>query len=484
LILFLFAARRAANYSELLAGSVPVERKPFRLVSRSYGRIHPADTHVIHAVLDGTIEFTGVHGAAVAKEEVILKFEARPFEDRVANQENNLRRMEAQRNLAQQEEIRANSAAKNDADSRRLRLHLAEAQLNDLRGGPSAADLLTAEGAVSSAKRILAARQRELRALEDLARLGLIADEELRDRRTAVRLQEIDVEKNQTALARLKKTDPLGLAAQELAVRDAQAACRMIEERLRRLGESTRMAEEAYNRVRKQEERTLFHCRQALGETIVKAPAAGVLLLGRHPWGDQIRPGRRVWKGLKLAEVSALRKMKAVFVVTEGEIGDIVEGQPTRVSTPDPPRKTWTGKITQKSVRGRDEFELFTEATKHLVGDARRSVFEVEAELDGETADLFPGRRVEVEVVLTEIPNALIVPLACLRFPFAPGVTDDLTEAPSRQHGRKSGRRSAYVKVFSPPASHIVERKITVVTDDGTIAVVEGLRAGERVMLP
>ena len=70
--------------------------------------------------------------------------------------------------------------------------------------------------------------------------------------------------------------------------------------------------------------------------------------------------------------------------------------------------------MAKVAEKGRDEFEDFRAETQRIVGRANRQVFEVEVEIEGESPLLRPGLRVDVEIVVQRIENALVVPRAAL----------------------------------------------------------------------
>lgn len=473
---------REARVAELASRAVPAARRLFYTAVRVKGVVRPAAAQTLYTAVSGVVSYTAEHGAAIKAGETAVELDRRPFEDRLAAQEEDLRRLKARRELARQEEIKERAEAEGEARQRNLQLKLAEARLAELRNGPEPDELLVARNAILSAERIMAARRRELEAVEDLSKLGLISGEELRTRRLGVELQQVAVEKKKLALKRLQKPDPLKTAELELAVRDARRACRTIKERLVRLTENERRSREAHARNLRRAEMGLALRRRDIAACLVKAPAAGVLLVGRQRWGGgRLQAGCRVRRGMKLAEISSLQQMKVTFAVGEGSIEALRRGQKVLVRTTDRPPRVYEGTVTVKAVRGRDEFEKFAKETRDVVGEAKRTVFDVEAELHGETPGLFPGRSVEVEIRLLELPDAVVVPAAALR---RTETADTGATAPGKESRRPEEHPEAVVLVYDADKGIVTRRKVLVRAENGLYAAVKGLREGERVLPP
>jgi HlyD family secretion protein len=143
-----------------------------------------------------------------------------------------------------------------------------------------------------------------------------------------------------------------------------------------------------------------------------------------------------------------------VFVrgkVDEADIGRVRLGQEARISTESFRDRTFKGRVTQISPIGVEEDNVTT--------------FEVEVSIENPGKELKANMTANAEIVLEQFPDSILVPEAAVvydedRKPFV-----DLVDA-----SEKSGRRRVPVKVG---------------VGNGTrIQVLEGLKAGDRVVLP
>jgi multidrug efflux pump subunit AcrA (membrane-fusion protein) len=153
-----------------------------------------------------------------------------------------------------------------------------------------------------------------------------------------------------------------------------------------------------------------------------------------------------------------MRKMKAVVSIDEGRIGRVQVGQTAWIQLLGHTRQTHEGKVIKTAEKGRDEFEDFNSATRDLTGKANRQVFDVEVELEGAGLNLRPGQRVEVEIQVCKLPEALVVPRATVY---------------------RDGIDSAWVYVANDGEAE--RRTVEVLAEDQHACAVKGLQLGEKV---
>ena len=173
-------------------------------------------------------------------------------------------------------------------------------------------------------------------------------------------------------------------------------------------------------------------------------------------------PGREVYEGWAIMTLSDLRKMKAVLIVDEGRIARVQVGREVTVR-PVGSTTTFTGRVERVAEKGADEFTHFENATKDLVGNANRQVFEVEVTLDKESEALRPGLRLDGEILVNRLENVLVIPRAAL-------VTGDDGDV-----------HNQYVRLASSVGP--VRRPVKVLAEHGLLCAVEGLQEGDDVWL-
>jgi HlyD family secretion protein len=152
--------------------------------------------------------------------------------------------------------------------------------------------------------------------------------------------------------------------------------------------------------------------------------------------------------------VMTLGDIERVFVrgkVDEADIGRVRLGQFARITTETFRDRAFEGRVTQISPIGVERDNVTT--------------FEVEVSIDNPGQELKANMTANAEIILEQFPNSLLLPEAAVIYDPQRRAFVDLVDATA-----KSGRRRVPIKVG---------------VGNGTrIQVVEGLKAGDKVVLP
>jgi len=190
-------------------------------------------------------------------------------------------------------------------------------------------------------------------------------------------------------------------------VAESQIDGRLAAER-RRHAEAAREGEEKLSRVegqllalsRRSFELELDQAREGLASLEVKAPFDGILVLSRDWRGNPVKVGDNVWPGMEVAEIPDLSALQAEVYVLEADAGALAEGKPARMVVEAHPERSYeatlrtVGKLAQQRLRS-SPVQYFT-VTLELA--------------DPDREQLFPGQRVEAELFLADLADALVVP--------------------------------------------------------------------------
>ena len=125
---------------------------------------------------------------------------------------------------------------------------------------------------------------------------------------------------------------------------------------------------------------------------------------------SELKPGQRLWRGMKVMSIPSGGKLKVSTKVTQAEVDGVAVGTRCRVRVPARPERTYDGEVMNVSRQGQDEFADLDRATRDKVGESGRQAFGVELKLLGDDPDLKIGFRAEVEFVLDDREDALVVP--------------------------------------------------------------------------
>jgi HlyD family secretion protein len=202
-------------------------------------------------------------------------------------------------------------------------------------------------------------------------------------------LPKIQAEKNTQALEQARARREQLARTYELKRKAAQADLRILEIRRDKAANAMRMAETNAERME------------------VRSPIAGLAVI-RTMWKSQgmaeILEGEEVRAGVPVVDIVNPAKMRVRVRVNQADINDLEVGQPITVGLDAYPDLTFGGRITQISPLA---------VTSTLSPKVR--YFVVLAEVDGSHEKLMPDLTASLDVELSRLPDALVVPRDALR---------------------------------------------------------------------
>jgi multidrug efflux pump subunit AcrA (membrane-fusion protein) len=226
------------------------------------------------------------------------------------------------------------------------------------------------------------------------------------DKQFAVEKAKTEVEKARIAAAVPK--DLLALREYQ----DRQLALKRAETELAKaqedLGAANRgsTSEVAVKKISLEKSRREIHnAEEAIDALTLRAPRAGMVLVGDHPWeGRKLQVGDSVWVGLTVATLPDLSSMRVAASLSDVDDGRIQPGMKVLCTLDAYPDRVFEGRVEDVSPVARE---------------SRRSpllrYFPVRIKLDrSDSQRMRPGMSVRVEVLGPEVKNALLVPRAAL----------------------------------------------------------------------
>jgi multidrug efflux pump subunit AcrA (membrane-fusion protein) len=437
---------------------VTVERRSFVQVIRREGSLQPVNRHPILPKVNGTILKLAEDGATVEEGALILQLDATAYQEKLDSHHGRIRQLRANWDRDEKKALKEVRRAEDIVESQKLRLELERLRLKELELGPTETDELNKRVTLENARNLLDARKEELQILQVLASDGFVSKAEERQKKTEVEEQDIRVAQADVDYRKLHRPDPVKLGELRLKVQEAEKAVASSNEKVRMLkGDLERARGKLTDEMNEEQAEVKEHTKE-IEQTRQLAPSPGIVLHGRGHWGQSIGAGREVHSGSEVMTVCDMRKMKAVVAIDEGRIGRIAAGQPANVRLIGRTQETCPARVTKTAEKGRDEFEDFNSATRDLTGKANRQVFDVEVELEDNQLNLRPGQRIEVEIEVCRMLEALVVPSTAVY---------------------REGADTAWVYVATNGGPE--RRSVEILAEDQHACVVKGLEMGERV---
>ena len=191
---------------------------------------------------------------------------------------------------------------------------------------------------------------------------------------------------------------------------------------------------------------------EELANATIRAPIRGRILARDIEIGSPVSSILNM--GAAATPVITMGDISHVFVrgrVDETEIGNLRLGQPARIRVETFKERTFQGKVTQISPMGVEKDNVTN--------------FEVRVSIENPGHELKANMTANAEIVLEERPNVLLIPEAAISYDANRKASVDVLDSSQR-----NGRRRVPIKVG--------------ISNGTRTQVVEGLQAGDRVVLP
>jgi HlyD family secretion protein len=186
-------------------------------------------------------------------------------------------------------------------------------------------------------------------------------------------------------------------------------------------------------------------------ESVVRAPARGVLLERLSNPGDPVVPLTSYQAGTDLATIAEMKDLIFKGTVDEIDVGKMAVGLPARLRIGALPDKTVSGKLTRIAPQATEKDNA--------------KLFEVEIELDpGQEAVLRAGYSANADLIIKEKKDILLIPERVVQF--------------------EDGGKKAFVELpGATPKSPVKKVEITTGLSDGmNCEVIAGLKKGDLVV--
>jgi HlyD family secretion protein len=391
-------------------------------------------------------------GKLVSKGDLLVLFDAAPFEEEIRRNQALLAQAEAE--LAKAREDLKLQAIQNREEqlAAELRVEKSDLELKDVQQGKGRVKEEEAAQAVTNAERELQKAETALADLRPLLAEGFITRTELERAEQQVARSREDLE-----LARRRKDALVGFG-RPLELSQARSDAQSSRETLRQLesASSYRVAQKqaaiasAQSRIQEAAAR-LELAKQQLARCEVRAEVPGIVVYKDVFFGSEQRKpqvGDQVWANQPLIILPDISKMVVETRVRETDVHKVERNQKVAVRVEAYPDLRLTGAVTLVGTLAQEEKER--RGTKF---------FSVTVQVKESEPRLRPGMTARVEIEVEERKRALFVPL------------DAVFE--------RDGRSVVYLAGRSPRA-----REVVLGPSNADFVVIEkGLTKGERVLL-
>jgi len=343
-------------------------------------------------------------GKLVQKGDLLILFDAAPFEEEIRRSQAQL--AQAQADLAKAREDSKLQVIQNQEDLAvaRQKVERSDLELKDVQEGKGRLREEEATAAVANAEREL---QKALGAHEDLKPLlaeGFITKQELE------RAEQVVARARDELTLAQRRRDSLVKFGRPLELSQARSDATLTKESLRQLESASAYRLEqkqaaiaaAQSRIDEAASK-LALAQQQLARTEVRADVSGIVVYREVFFGSEQRKpqvGDQVWANQPLLILPDISKMVVESRVRETDIHKVERNQGVKVRVPAYPDLKLTGVVTLVGTLAQEEKE-------------RRGAkfFGVTIQIDGFEPRLRPGMTAQVEIEVEERPRALYVPL-------------------------------------------------------------------------
>ena len=389
----------------------------------------------------------------VAKGDLLLLFDAAPFEEEIRRSQAQLAQAQAELDKAKQDYKLQAIQNQEELAAARQKVERSHLELADVQGGKGLVREEEAVAAVSNAERELAKATGAYEDLKPLLEQGFITKQELDRADQAVARAREDL-----SLAR-RRRDSLVNFGRPLELSQAKAEATLTRESARQLEASASYRMEnkrsaivaAESRIQEASSK-LALAQQQLARTEVRADVPGIAVYRDVFFGSEQRKpqvGDQVWANQPLLILPDISRMVVETKVRETDIHKIERNQKVGVRVQAYPDLKLAGKVTLVGTLAQEEKER--RGTKF---------FGVTVQIEGSEPRLRPGMSATVEIEVEERARALYVPLEAVF--------------------EKDGRHVCYVV----QRGRLREREVAIGSSNRDFAVIErGLEAGDRVAL-
>src|SRR5262245_60810461 len=346
-------------------------------------------------------------GTYAKQGQVLVELDSSELKDRVNQQEvtfqnNDFAFIQAKENLSIQ-----HSLVESQVKEAELRVEFAKSDLDKYIEGDAPQQINTATNTSSIRKGQLERVQDKLDWTQQLFKKGYASKSELEADGLSLMQAKISLEQSEEDLRLFRKYD---LPKSQRRLESAWEQAQMELERLRhRTSNQLAQAEANLRTSQRALELTadkLKELKQQLENAKIKAPQAGLVVYASSAFGDRgqmlIEEGAQVRQRQEIIKLPDVSQMVVEIRVHESHVLQIRPGLPAFVTIDSIPDRRFKAKVTKVAVLPNSQDRWMNPNLK---------VYSTDVLIEDELPDLKPGASARAEIVVTNLVNALTVPL-------------------------------------------------------------------------
>jgi HlyD family secretion protein len=395
----------------------PPEQTQFFKVKRGDMLISVVEGGALKAVKESIIrsEFEGIsriisivpEGTYVKAGEVLVELDSSELKDRVNQQEvtyqnNEFAFIQAKENLSIQQ-----SLVESQIKEAELRVEFAKSDLDKYIEGDAPQQINTATNAIIIRKEQLQRAQDKLDWTQQLFKKGYASKSELEADGLSLMQSKISLEQSEEDLRLFRKYD---LPKSQRRLESAWEQAKMELERLRhRTSNQIAQAEANLRTSQRALELTadkLKELKQQLENAKIKAPQDGLVVYASSSFGDRgqmlIEEGAQIRQRQEIIKLPDVSQMIVEIRVHESHVLQIRPGLEAYVTVDSIPDRRFKARVTKVAVLPNSQDRWMNPNLK---------VYSTDVLIEEELPDLKPGASARAEIVVTNLVNALTVPL-------------------------------------------------------------------------
>jgi HlyD family secretion protein len=417
-ILAVIVALCAVGYTGFKKWNKPVvEQNQFHKVRRGDMLISVVEGGALKAVKESIIrsEFEGIsriisivpEGTYVKEGQILVELDSSELKDRVNQQEvvyqnNDFAYIQAKENLSIQQ-----SLVESQIKEAELRVEFAESDYNKYIEGDAPQQINTATNAIIIRKEQLQRAQDKLDWTEQLFKKGYASKSELEADRLSLMQSKISMDQSEEDLRLYRKYD---LPKSERRLKSAWDQSKMELDRLRhRTANQLAQADANLRTSQRALELTadkLKELKQQLENSKIKAPQDGLVVYASSSFGDRgqmlIEEGAQIRQRQEIIKLPDVSSMIVEIRVHESHVLQIRPGLEAYVTVDSLPDRRFKAKVTKVAVLPNSQDRWMNPNLK---------VYSTDVLIEEELPDLKPGASARAEIIVTNLVNALTVPL-------------------------------------------------------------------------
>jgi HlyD family secretion protein len=407
----------AAIYGFRKWSAPKAESTQFYAVKRGDMLISVVEGGALKAVKESIIrsEFEGIsriisivpEGTYVKEGELLVELDSSELKDRVNQQEvtyqnNEFAFIQAKENLSIQR-----SLAESQIKEAELRVEFAKSDLDKYIEGDAPQQINTATNAIVIRKEQLQRSQDKLDWTQQLFKKGYASKSELEADGLALMQSKIALEQSEEDLRLFRKYD---LPKSQRRLESAWEQAKMELERLRhRTSNQIAQAEANVRTSQRALELTgdkLKELKQQLEAAKIKAPQDGLVVYASSSFGDRgqmlIEEGAQIRQRQEIIKLPDVSQMIVEIRVHESHVLQIRPGLEAYVTVDSIPDRRFKARVTKVAVLPNSQDRWMNPNLK---------VYSTDVLIDEPLPDLKPGASARAEIIVTNLVNALTVPL-------------------------------------------------------------------------